>query len=168
MTTRYLKQHKTNYVTIWSLAGAKRKDQTEISAGEALELLKEQQKTMHQRMAEGTYVEPTPEPIEETGVAEEEGKVDMSEPEPEEDKADEEDAEIKMLENIRVVGKGKAKIEAHMLEKYGIDVDRRRKLDELVDQAVAARKEELEQRKTADPEVEIPPEQTSLASDSTS
>jgi len=53
------------------------------------------------------------------------------------------DPEIAMLEDILKRGKGKAEIEAYMLEKYGIDVDRREKLDTLVDQAIAKRKETI-------------------------
>ena len=53
------------------------------------------------------------------------------------------DPEIAMLEDILKRGKGKAEIEAYMLEKYGIDVDRREKLDTLVDQAIAKRNETL-------------------------
>lgn len=157
--TRYLKQRKSNYVRIWAPVAAKRADQVEIGEAEALELLKEQQKTKQQRMAEGTFVEPTPEPIEQTGIVEqEEAKVDMSEPEPEDMKADSSDADIKMLEKIRIVGKGKARIESYMLEKYGIDVDRRLKLDELVNQAVAARTGELEQKKAEQEAAPVEPE----------
>lgn len=156
---RYLKQHKTNYVTMWAPVAAKRADQVEIGEEEAQELLKEQQKTHQQRMTEGSFVEPAPEPIEETGVVEEEAKVDMTEPDipPEEVKADSTDVEIKMLEEIRVVGKGKARIESYMLEKYSIDVDRRLKLNELVDQAIAARTADLdEQKKKAVADVAAP------------
>ena len=53
------------------------------------------------------------------------------------------DPDIAMLEDILKRGKGKAEIEAYMLEKYGIDVDRREKLDTLVDQAIAKRKETI-------------------------
>ena len=147
---RYLKQHKTNYVTMWAPVAAKRADQVEISEEEAQELLKEQQKTHQQRIADGTFVAPAPEPIEETGVVDEEAKVDMTEPPdtpPEEVKTDSTDDEIKMLEEIRVVGKGKARIESYMLEKYSIDVDRRLKLNELVDQAIAARTADLDEQK---------------------
>jgi len=157
--TRYLRQAKSNYVRIWAPVAAKRNDMVEISEAEALELLKEQQKTKQQRMAEGTLVEPIPEPIEETGVVDEEAKVDMSEPEgPEDVKSDSDDTDIKMLEQIRVVGKGKARIESYMLEKYGIDVDRRLKLDELVNQAVAARTADIEKKKAEQDVAPVEPE----------
>lgn len=159
--TRYMKQvtkGAPDYVRIWAPIADKRKDLMEISEAEALELLKEQVKTRQQKMREGTFVEPTPEPIEETGVVDEEAKVDMTEPEtPEDMKADSGDSEIKMLENIRVVGKGKARIESYMLEKYGINVDRRFKLNELVDQAIAARNRELVAKAEEVPEEAVTP-----------
>jgi len=163
---RYLKQHKTNYVTMWAPVAAKRADQVEISEAEAQVLLAEQTKTREQRMKEGSWAEPSPEAEEPTVVEKEEAKVDMTEPEapgkpegkPEGDdqsavptqKPDHVDEDLSMLEEIRVVGKGKAQIEAYMKEKYGIDVDRRLKLDELVNQAVAARTADIAQ-KTAIP-----------------
>jgi len=149
---RYLKQHKSNYVIIWAPVAAKRKDMVEISEKEALELLVEQQKTHNQKMAEEpkrmepaveeiTVEKPIDEPstvIDELAKGQELSKTDEEKPE-----SKEEDPDIKMFEEIRIIGKGKAKIELYMLEKYGIDIDRRFKLDQLVDQAVAKRKEEL-------------------------
>jgi len=166
---RYLKQVKSNYVIIWAPVAALRKDMMEISEAEAQKLLTEQQKTKEQRVKEGTWVEPSPGPTpHEPAVVEKvEAKVDMTETEaaglpevepkaddqsapPEEAKPDHGDEDLNMLEEIRVVGKGKARIEGYMKEKYGIDVDRRLRLDELVDQAVAARTADLAQ-KTAIP-----------------
>ena len=50
---------------------------------------------------------------------------------------------IKMLEEIRIVGKGKARIEAYCLDAFGVNLDRRMRLNELVDQAIGLRKELL-------------------------
>ena len=154
--TRYLKQRDSNYVTIWAPIAAKRPDQVEINEDEAKKLLVEQQKTNAQKMAEGNHVEPEPpEPEgEEIKLADEEpeGMADDYQKGLKVPDKEEVDSDIKMLEEIRIEGKGKAKVESYMLEKYGIDIDRRFKLDELVDQAVAARKAEFEKSKP-DPEV---------------
>ena len=53
------------------------------------------------------------------------------------------DPDIKMLEEIRINGKGKARIETYCLKTFGVNVDRRMRLNELVDQAVRLRKELL-------------------------
>jgi len=163
--TRYLRQTKSNYVTIWAPVAALRKDQVEISEAEALELLKEQTKTKEQRMKEGTWVDPlaatAPEPA--AVVEQEEPKVDMTEDKgdaqladdqskvPPIDKPDYGDEDLNMLEDIRVVGKGKAQIESYMKEKYGIDVDRRLRLDVLVNQAIAARRAVLDNESGKEP-----------------
>jgi len=54
-----------------------------------------------------------------------------------------EDPDIVMLEQIRAVGKGKAKIAAYCLENFGVTVDMRMRLNELVDQAIGLRKKLL-------------------------
>jgi len=51
----------------------------------------------------------------------------------------EKDPDIAMLEQIRIEGKGKAKVEAYCLEKFGVDVDRRMRLNDLVDKAIDLR-----------------------------
>ena len=146
---KYLKQYKTNYVIIWAPVAAKRKDMVEITKEDALKLLAEQQKTHNQKMADETKVvkveaeELVEEPKEEASIVIDEVEKGQELPEDDTKESDEEDPDIKMLEEIRIVGKGKAKIELYMLEKYSINVDRRFKLDELVNQAVAKRKEEL-------------------------
>lgn len=151
---RYLKQAGSNYVVIWAKRAAQRKDMIEISEEEALKLLVEQQKTHAQKMADESKVEKpkVEETVEEKLMDEPSIVIDdlkKGQELPEEAAANKEpkpvkeDADIKMLKEIRIVGKGKAKIELWMLEKYGINVDRRFKLDQLVDQAIAKRKEEL-------------------------
>lgn len=170
--TRYLRQAKSNYVTVWHPVAAERKDQMEISEAEALELLKEQTKTKQQRMKEGSWVGPSPEPAVEvpTVVEKEEAKVDMTEDKGDAQLADDQskvpptgkpdygDEHLNKLEEIRVVGKGKAQIEAYMKEHHGIDVDRRLRLDELVNQAVAARQAVLDKESGKEPEAGIPVE----------
>lgn len=54
-----------------------------------------------------------------------------------------EDPDIVMLEQIRAVGKGKAKVAAFCLTQFGVTVDMRMRLPELVDQAVELRKKLL-------------------------
>ena len=148
--TKYLK-NKSGYVIIWAKRAAQRKEMVEISEEEALKLLVEQQKTHAQKMADESKVEKpkaektVEEPEEESGIVIDDLKKGQALPEEAEtsELPVEEDPDIKMLEEIRIVGKGKAKIELWMLEKYGINVDRRFKLDELVNQAITKRKEEL-------------------------
>jgi len=50
------------------------------------------------------------------------------------------DPDIKMLEDIRAAGKGKAKVAAYCLTQFGVTVDMRMRLPELVDQAIGLRK----------------------------
>lgn len=167
---RYLMMHPSGYVYAWTEIQSKRKDMVEISEEEAQRRLpaqargkpartvgqelkviaaevpevatglKEKANALADNWGEGpASTEETPEALE-------------TEPEEEPTSADEKDIDpdIKMLEQIRVVGKGKAQVELYMLEKYGIDVDRRLKLDALVDQAIAARKKEIDNT-TAEP-----------------
>lgn len=162
---RYLMQHPSGYVYGWTEIQAKRKDMVEISEEEAKRRLPAQAKgkparTVGQELkviaaevpelatglkekVEVPSIQEMPEPVElphEMPLSDELKEVVQST-----------DPDIKMLEEIRIVGKGKAKIELYMLEKYGIDVDRRFKLDELVDQAIAARKKEIDSTTTAKP-----------------
>lgn len=159
--TRYLKQHGSDYVTIWHPIAAKRKDMVEISEDEARKLLAEQHKSKEQRIADGTWAVPQGEPMpneiikplqsvepEVAGLKEPESE--RPEPKTTEAMPAEEpqpwfpdDPDIQMLEEIRRVGKGKARVEQYMMNTYGIDIDRRLRLDELVDQAIAKRIAEL-------------------------
>ena len=153
MTQRYLKQAKSGYVTLWAPRAAKRKDLYEISEEEALRLLPEQQKTHAQKMAEKDRAEkakqaaPIAEPETEETAIDEEPIVEDTTEEPIVDTVpettDDIDADIKMLEEIRVKGRGKAQVEIYMKETYGIDIDRRLNLNTLVDQAIAIRNETL-------------------------
>lgn len=165
---RFLMQHPSGYIYGWTEIQSKRKDMVEISEEEANRRLPAQAKgkparTVGQELK--VIAAEVPEPVsglkEKVEIPEEGDQNPPIEEMPEtvemetEDKptsADEKDIdpEIKMLEQIRVVGKGKAKIELYMLEKYGIDVDRRLKLDALVDQAVEAREKEINSN-TGDP-----------------
>lgn len=151
---KYLMQHPSGYIYMWTELQAKRKDMIEINEEEAKKRLPAQAKGKPVK-ASGQELKiiaaEAPEPVSvkpATGLKEMPEVVDM----PPTDEApqdvvqpisDDTDPDIKMLEEIRIVGKGKAKIELYMLEKYGIDVDRRLKLDVLIDQAVAAREKEL-------------------------
>ena len=117
----------------------------EISEEAALKELPEQASTR-----KPTPPEPVKEEIELKAAdvtPDDEGKVIMDEPEKEEQPDVKEDVDldkdIAFLENIRKVGRGKQQIETFMRQRYGIEVDRRFKLNELVDQAVAARRKEL-------------------------
>jgi len=55
------------------------------------------------------------------------------------------DPDLAMLEQIRADGKGKAKVEAYILRNYGIAVDPKAKLNELVDMASELRAKALEE-----------------------
>ena len=55
------------------------------------------------------------------------------------------DPDLAMLEQIRADGKGKSKVEAYILRNYGIAVDPKAKLNELVDMAVELRRKALEE-----------------------
>lgn len=85
-----------------------------------------------------------------------EGKVIMDEPEvppapedavdvvgPAAVETEEVDPDLAMLEQIRADGKGKSKVEAYILRNYGIAVDPKAKLNELVDMAVGLREKAL-------------------------
>ena len=58
------------------------------------------------------------------------------------------DPEIAMLEQVRSEGKGKAKVEAYCLEKFGIEMDRRMRLPDLVDKAISLRKDQINREAT--------------------
>jgi len=71
----------------------------------------------------------------------------------------EKDPDIAMLEQIRIEGKGKARVEAYCLEKFGVDVDRRMRLNDLVDKAIDLRLAEVNKGQTeAAPEVSEQPD----------
>jgi len=55
------------------------------------------------------------------------------------------DPDLAMLEQIRADGKGKSKVEAYILRNYGIAVDPKAKLNELVDMATGLREKALEE-----------------------
>lgn len=157
---RFLMQHPSGYVYSWTEIQSKRKDMVEISEEEAKRRLPAQARgkptrTVGQELK--VIAAEVPEPAtglkEKTEIPEDDQGPPIQEmPEAVEMETEEKptsadekdiDPDIKMFEKIRRVGKGKAQIELYMLEKYGIDVDRRFKLDELVDQAIKARKNEL-------------------------
>jgi len=165
---RFLMQHPSGYIYGWTEIQSKRKDMVEISEEEANRRLPAQAKgkparTVGQELKVIAAEVPEPSVKPATRLKEKMEVAPATEEMPEavqmeadltagESKSIEEDIdpEIKMLEQIRVVGKGKAKIELYMLDKYGIDVDRRLKLDALVDQAVEAREKEINSN-TGDP-----------------
>ena len=70
--------------------------------------------------------------------------------------------DIAMLEQIRIEGKGKARIEAYCLENFGVDVDRRLTVNKLVDQAIdltnnKIAQDAIEAGKATAPDTGIPP-----------
>ncbi len=153
---RYLMQQPGGYIYGWTPVQAKRLDMIEIDEEEAKKRLAVQVK--------GKKPKSVPAPVEEQPLLEpadvmppEEGKVIMDDLEKGQDldvpeaEAPPEDADpdIAFLENIRKVGKGKVHIEAFMRERYSIEVDRRLKLDQLVDQAVGVRRSELTKAEAA-------------------
>lgn len=66
------------------------------------------------------------------------------------------DPDIAMLEQIRAEGKGKANVEAYCLEKFGLEMDHRMRLNDLVDKAVELRKAEIENASQEVPEQAAP------------
>ena len=153
---KYLQQIKTGYIYIWTEIQAKRTDMREIDDTEAERVLVDQQMTKDQRDRKEKKQE------KELLAKKEEAKKEAEKEEPETDKelpddeseggsVDEDsdndiDPDIKMLEEIRLKGKGKKQVEIYMKKNYGIDLDRRLNLDTLVDQAVAYRKEQLQEK----------------------
>jgi archaellum component FlaD/FlaE len=153
---RYLKQMPGGYIYSWTPLQAERRDMVEISEEQALKELPTQIRP--------TKPKPVEVPVEEVPVqltatdtkSDDEGKVimdDDKEEVPGDDKEEGDsskvDPDIAFLENIRKVGRGKQQIEAFMRQRYNIEVDRRFKLNELVDQAVAARRKELTKAEAA-------------------
>ena len=153
---KYLQQIKTGYIYIWTEVQAKRTDMREIDDAEAARVLVDQQMTKDQRDRKEKKQE------KELLAKKEEAKKEAEKEEPEThdepSSADEKvvsveadsdndiDPDIKMLEEIRLKGKGKKQVEMYMKKNYGIDLDRRLNLDTLVDQAVAYRKEQLQEK----------------------
>jgi len=74
----------------------------------------------------------------------------------------EDNPDIVMLEQVRIDGKGKAKVEAYCLEKFGVDLDRRFKLDKMVDTAIGLIKDKISKEATEAtkgiPKPNMPPE----------
>jgi hypothetical protein len=66
------------------------------------------------------------------------------------------DPDIKMLEEIRAKGKGKAKVAAYCLTQFGVTVDARMRVTELVDQAIGLRKKLLLTQPAVTTEPETP------------
>ena len=141
---RYLMQCPSGYVQIWTQAQADRKDMLEIPKTEALKRLEAQKRGVVHR-TDAPKLPPQQRVVEEVPAQTQPAVKDLEKGQEldVQDKPADQDRDLAMLEEIRRVGRGKAKIEQFMRETYGINIDRKLKLSDLVDQAIARRSQDL-------------------------
>ncbi len=146
---KYLMQCPSGYVQAWTQAQANRVDMLEIPEEEALKRLKDQKRGVVHR-TDAPKLPPQKRVVIEVDEAPDAGNppteikgLEKGQELDVQDKPDAQDGSLAMLEEIRRVGKGKGKIEQFMRETYNINIDRKLKLSDLVDQAIARRKQDL-------------------------